>query len=184
MKKNVYSDKKSDRSGWKAKINTGADGNIFELVENARYSRHGVESGKTSEAHRDVTGWEYFVKTVQIDGKVYDLLANVRKKPDGEYVYSIQLNENKNKAPAPLLRHANHSEQSQGDFPQSRVLTNASTVSIPTPPQNVNRKISKQKRYMSATERGDTATAQQLVDETFLLSADLIQPKSANCSAR
>lgn len=157
LKKNVYGDKKSDRNGWKAKINTGADGNIFELVENARYSRHGVENGKTSGAHRDVTGWEYFVKTVQIDGKVYDLLANVRKKPDGEYVYSIQLNENKNKAPAPLLRHANHSEQSQGDFPQNRVLTNASADSIPTSSGNVNKRFSMQERGTSNREILTTA---------------------------
>lgn len=38
---------------------------------------------------------QHFVKTVQIDGKFYDVLANVRKKSGGEYVYSIQLNESR-----------------------------------------------------------------------------------------
>jgi hypothetical protein len=32
---------------------------------------------------------------VQIDNVVFDLVANVRKKAEGNYVYSIQLNENK-----------------------------------------------------------------------------------------
>jgi hypothetical protein len=99
ISKNIYGDKRSSPRGWRAKINTGADGNIFELVENAAHKSSDADTGKLTSPHRGVTGWEYFVKTVQIDGRVYDLLANVRKKPDGEYVYSIQLNENK-KAPA------------------------------------------------------------------------------------
>ena len=106
--KNVYGDKKSSPKGWKAKINTGADGNIFELVENAKHSGSSSEQGKTSVAHKGVTGWEYFVKTVQIDGQVYDLLANVRKKPDGEFVYSIQLNENKKISASPVADSADN----------------------------------------------------------------------------
>ena len=106
--KNVYGDKKSSPKGWKAKINTGADGNIFELVENAKHSGSSSEQGKTSVAHKGVTGWEYFVKTVQIDGQVYDLLANVRKKPDGEFVYSIQLNENKKISASPVADPADN----------------------------------------------------------------------------
>lgn len=42
------------------------------------------------------------MKTVQIDGQVFDLLANIRKKPNGEYVYSIQLNENNKKSASPV----------------------------------------------------------------------------------
>ena len=34
VNKNIYGDKRSDPKGWKAKINVGAEGNIFELVEN------------------------------------------------------------------------------------------------------------------------------------------------------
>lgn len=106
--KNVYGDKKSSPRGWKAKINTGAGGNIFELVENAKHSGSSSEQGKTSVAHKGVTGWEYFVKAVQIDGQVYDLLANVRKKPDGEFVYSIQLNENKKISASPVAGSADN----------------------------------------------------------------------------
>ncbi|MDY3690829.1 MAG: LPD23 domain-containing protein [Dysosmobacter sp.] len=136
LRKNVYGDKKSSPRGWKAKINTGADGNIFELVENAKYSRSGVEQGKSTAAHQGLTGWEYFVKTVQIDGRVYDLLANVRKKPDGEYVYSIQLNENKNKAPAPPRQYQNGTAKAENR--PVRVPTDASGVSIPADNEFVN----------------------------------------------
>lgn len=102
LSKNIYGDKKSSAGGQDAKINVGADGGIFDLIENANYYGGSAERGKTAAAHRNVTRWEYFVKTVQIDGQVYDLVANVRKKPDGEYVYSIQLNENKKKPASPV----------------------------------------------------------------------------------
>ncbi|MBR2848298.1 MAG: hypothetical protein IKB87_02460, partial [Clostridia bacterium] len=107
LQKNVYGDKKSSLRGWKAKINTGADGNIFELVENAEYHHGKAEEGKKAPAHKNVSGWEYFVKTVQIDNQVYDLVANIRKKTDGEYVYSIQLNENKKMPASPVAVFAN-----------------------------------------------------------------------------
>lgn len=95
VNKNIYGDKLSDSKGWKAKINVGADGNIFELVENAQYNGSLPEKGKKIAAHRGVGYWDYFIKNVQIDDTVYDLVANVRKKADGAYVYSIQLNQNK-----------------------------------------------------------------------------------------
>lgn len=136
LRKNVYGDKKSSQKGWKAKINTGADGSIFELVENATYNGGKPEQGKKAQAHQNLTGWEYFVKTVQIDGQVYDLLANVRKKPDGEFVYSIQLNENKNKASAPPLQYQNGTAKANNR--PVGVSTNASNGSIPQNGGNVN----------------------------------------------
>lgn len=136
LRKNVYGDKKSSQKGWKAKINTGADGSIFDLVENATYNGGKTEQGKKSQAHQNLTGWEYFVKTVQIDGQVYDLLANVRKKPDGEFVYSIQLNENKNKASAPPLQYQNGTAKANNR--PVGVSTNASNGSVPQNGGNVN----------------------------------------------
>ncbi len=136
LRKNVYGDKKSSQKGWKAKINTGADGSIFELVENATYNGGKPEQGKKAQAHQNLTGWEYFVKTVQIDGQVYDLLANVRKKPDGEFVYSIQLNENKNKASAPPLQYQNGTAKANNR--PVGVSTNASNGSVPQNGGNVN----------------------------------------------
>nr|DAY80564.1 MAG TPA: Large polyvalent protein associated domain 23 [Caudoviricetes sp.] len=136
LRKSVYGDKKSSQKGWKAKINTGADGSIFELVENATYNGGKAEQGKKTQAHQNLTGWEYFVKTVQIDGQVYDLLANVRKKPDGEFVYSIQLNENKNKASAPPLQYRNGTAKANNR--PVGVSTNASNGSVPQNGGNVN----------------------------------------------
>lgn len=137
LRKNVYGDKKSSQKGWKAKINTGADGSIFELVENATYNGGKPEQGKKAQAHQNLTGWEYFVKTVQIDGQVYDLLANVRKKPDGEFVYSIQLNENKNKASAPPLQYQNGTAKANNR--PVGVSTNASNGSVTQNGGNVNK---------------------------------------------
>lgn len=128
VNKNIYGDKRSDKKGWKAKINVGADGNIFELVENAQYNGSNPEKGKKIAAHRGVGYWDYFIKNVQIDGTVFDLVANVRKKADGAFVYSIQLNENKEKEASPpldsLLRALNG-------------VPNASTSIVPQDPDPV-----------------------------------------------
>lgn len=106
VNKNIYGDRLSDKKGWKAKINVGADGDIFELVENSQYDGSKPESGKPTASHQGVGYWDYFIKTVQIDDTVYDLTANIRKKQNGNFVYSIQLNQNKKiKASPPLDSH-------------------------------------------------------------------------------
>jgi hypothetical protein len=107
VNKNIYGDKLSDKKGWKAKINVGAEGEIFHLVENAKYDGSKHESGKNIDAHKGVGYWDYFIKMVQIDNTVFDLIANVRKKTDGEFVYSIQLNKNKEKEASPSLGSPN-----------------------------------------------------------------------------
>jgi hypothetical protein len=106
ISKMIYGNTKSDRKGRDALVNTGADGAVFELVENAQYSGSKEESGKKTAAHKNVSGWDYFVKTVQIDNSVFDLVANVRKKASGEYVYSLQLNDNKKVEAAPAIEQA------------------------------------------------------------------------------
>ena len=107
LNKNIYGDKKSDPHGWKAKINVGADGDIFDLVENSTYSRSKQETGKSNKSHKSINYWDYFVKTVQIDGRVYDLVANIRKSVNNQYVYSLQLTENKKIGAAPPLDTTN-----------------------------------------------------------------------------
>ena len=67
VEKNIYGNKEFDPEGKDAKINVGADGNIFELVENAEYFDFAKESGKPGKAHKDVKYWHYFLKTVHID---------------------------------------------------------------------------------------------------------------------
>ncbi len=117
LNKNIYGDKRSSSQGLTAKVNVGADGGIFELVENAQYAGSKSESGKSGRAHSGISSWDYFIKTVQIDGQVFDLLANVRKKPGGEYVYSIQLNESTKKTSAPPRQYRDGTAQSGGSRP-------------------------------------------------------------------
>ena len=72
LNKNIYGDKKSDRHGQKAKINVGADGAIFDLVENSAYYGSQKETGKNIKSHKNIKYWDYFVKTVQIDGRFHN----------------------------------------------------------------------------------------------------------------
>ena len=157
VNKNIYGDKLSDSKGWKAKINVGADGNIFELVENAQYNGSLSEKGKKIAAHRGVGYWDYFIKNVQIDDTVYDLVANVRKKADGAYVYSIQLNQNKTIEASPprgsLLRALSG-------------VPNASKQNVAQDADDVKEKFSdRDSSYIDAVSRGDMEAAQQMVDE-------------------
>ena len=147
LSKNIYGDKRSDKYGWKAKINTGADGSIFELVENSAYSGGKPEAGKQTTAHKGVTGWEYYAKTVQIDGRVFDVLANVRKKNEGEYVYSIQLNESKTKSASPVAVFAKSN-------PASKLGETDLVDSILDFPENSNPQLS---RIIAPEERTEVA---------------------------
>ncbi len=145
LKKNIYGDKLSDKQGYNAKINAGASGDIFELVENARYDGSKKDIGKTAKAHEDVIGWDYFVKQVQFDGRVYDLVANVRKKTDGEYVYSIQLNANKKIEASPYVVDGKTATSIEGQH--------ASIDNIPNFAENVNSKPKKfEERYALDTK--------------------------------
>ena len=97
LQKGLYGDKKSSNSGRRAKVNIGADGNYIELVENAVFDHTATEYGKSADSHKKVTDWDYFVKEIASDGVYYDVLVNVRKTADGEYVYDVNLWENQNK---------------------------------------------------------------------------------------
>ena len=139
IRKNIYGDKKSDAKGKTAKLNAGAEGDIFDLIEGARYQSSSAERGKNGVAHKGVENWDYYVKTVQIDGQVFDEVVNVRLNNKGEYVYSIQLNQNK-KTPA-LPPAPAYNDKSQMATLKIGETTDA-TNSIPTNGKNVNEKTS------------------------------------------
>ena len=93
IKKPIYGDARSSPNGVKALIKAGADGDVFDLVENSQYDG----SKANTKNHTKADYFDYFVKTVQIDGKVFDLVADVEKKygVDGGYVYTLALQDNK-----------------------------------------------------------------------------------------
>ena len=94
LSKPMYGDNRSSPSGQKALIRAGADGDIFDLVENSKYTH----SSPDRKNHKDTDYFDYFIKTVQIDGKVYDLFADVKKqfyKGTQGYVYTLVLRDNK-----------------------------------------------------------------------------------------
>ena len=162
--KAIYGNKKSDQAGRDAFVNTGADGSVFDLVENAKHDSYGEEKGKKTKAHKNVAMWDYYVKTVQIDGMVFDMVINVRQKPDGEFVYSVQLNENKNKTPAPILARAyNHQGEMAGR--ESGSHTDVSKETVPQPKDSVKVFSLKDSDYMDAVKSGDMETAQKMVDQ-------------------
>lgn len=158
VRKDAYGDKHSDRRGQRAKISVGADGNIFELVENASYIGSRAEEGKNTYAHKNVKYWDYFVKQVQIDGRKYDVLANVRKRGDNSYVYSIQVNESK-KTPATtqeLLSVSGGSESSAAGVmvaQRGNPHPSATNNSIRSSSENSNTKIKKSERDVNLSAK-------------------------------
>ncbi|MBQ6796045.1 MAG: hypothetical protein IJO83_07870 [Clostridia bacterium] len=97
--KPMYGDSRSSTSGKKALTRVGADGDIFDLVENSKYSH----SKPDTKNHKNTDYFDYFIKTVQIDNRVYDLLADVKKQygKNGGYVYTLILVDNKKIKAAP-----------------------------------------------------------------------------------
>ncbi len=132
IRKPVYGDKRSSTDGVKALAKVGADGDIFNLIENSQYSR----SKSNTKDHTDADYFDYFVKTVQIDGKKYDLIADVEKKysADGGYIYSLALRDHKKTEASPA-----HGTPAKGPV---KGAGNASTDSIPETSENVNTKYS------------------------------------------
>ena len=166
VSKNIYGDDKSDSKGRDAKINVGADGNIFELVENSNYSRSETERGKTQRMHRGVNHWDYFIKTVQIDGTVFDLTANVRKKADGEFVYIIEMMENNEIEPSSPQDSQNSGRNG---------VPNSSIISISNADGEVKQKFSRRKQ--SETEALEAQNAKLQEDVTRLKELVKLQGK-------
>lgn len=93
--KPIYGDRRSTANGAKALRNSLAEGDAFDLLENAEYDR----SSRDTKNHKNADYFDYYVKTVQIDGKVYDLVADVKRaygNSDGLY-YTLYLVDNTTK---------------------------------------------------------------------------------------
>ena len=101
VRKPIYGDSRSSTAGVKALIKAGADGDVFDLVENSQYTGSKVNT----KTHTNADYFDYFVKTVQIDGKVFDLVADVEKEygTDEGYVYTLALVDNKQIKASPAL---------------------------------------------------------------------------------
>lgn len=129
-RKPIYGDKRNSRAGYKAMLRAAAEGDFFDLVENSEYSR----SSKNRKSHTNADYFDYFIKTVQIDNKVYDLIADVEKfyyDGDGGYIYTLALTDNKTIKASP----ATHPAQGGTVNTAGGALTNNS---IAQPAQNGN----------------------------------------------
>ena len=102
-RKPVYGEKRSSKAGRNALLRVAADGDVFDLLERSNYER----SEPNRKNHTSADYFDYFVKTVQIDNKVYDLVADVEKKysnNDEGYVYTLALTDNKKMKAAPATQ--------------------------------------------------------------------------------
>lgn len=128
INKHIYGDDRSSPKGRKALIKAGADGDVFDIVENSTYRR----SKPNTKDHTDADYFDYFVKTVQIDGKVFDLIADVEKKygVDGGYVYTLALTDNKKIKASPVIETSKDvSTQKTGNtFVEDIVTENTKSV--------------------------------------------------------
>ena len=128
LSKAVYGEKRSDKKGHDALVNIGADGDVFDLVENSRYT--GSEVDKKNHPKADY--FDYFVKTVQINNTVFDVLADVQKQygKNGGYVYTITLTENKSVKASPIREGQEASLKNSGNAltDETRIPQNGTDV--------------------------------------------------------
>lgn len=157
VKKNIYGDNQSSKAGWKAKIRAGADGDIFELVEDADYTGSGAEQGKSNSAHKGIDFWDYYVKTVQIDNEVYDLVANVRRSGDDSYVYNIGLRQNKKIKASPPIGIQKNSVNTGAQRSDNSVSQNDSVVNTQSM-QDVEKDSSDERHSLVKSAQSETET--------------------------
>ena len=127
IRKPIYGDSRSSTAGVKALIKAGADGDVFDLVENSQYTGSKVNT----KTHTNADYFDYFVKTVQIDGKVFDLVADVEKEfgTDEGYVYTLALVDNKTIKASPALGTPNSAPvNSAGNASADNVAQNGANV--------------------------------------------------------
>lgn len=107
--KSLYGEKHFFESGKKAFIKEGADGGFFNLIENSSFK----DSAKDTKNHNRKDGFtdyfDYFVKQVQIDGRVFDINANIKKKygENGGYFYTLFMKESRKAEAAPTVTDLN-----------------------------------------------------------------------------
>ena len=165
INKHIYGDKRSSKDGLKALTKAGADGDVFDLVENSQY-----DGSKTNEKNNTKADYfDYFVKTVQIDGKVFDLIADVEKNygVDGGYVYTLALRDNKKIKASP----ADGTSQSEplknaGNAFSDDIIPQNSEKSIGNTKFSVSEDTQKTDSvYLKMAKNGNTEIAQRMVDE-------------------
>jgi len=150
----LYGEKGMSKDGKKAIIRAGADGDIFDLVENARYD-HSAKDKKNHKAKDGFTDYfDYFYKTVQIDGKVFDININVKKQYGSKhgYTYTIKVADNKTKKASPALAVTQ----------PSKVQGTPSATKITQPTSKVNSQNSG-----TNSDRGDGTSNRSLLANAF-----------------
>lgn len=111
------------------------------MVEDSTYN----DSAANTKNHKYRGGFtDYFINTVQIGGKVYDVNINIKKQfgSDSEYIYTLQLNENKKERISPVAGKTNMSS-ARTDTPEGGVsiaTKNTFIDSISYNGENVNSK--------------------------------------------
>lgn len=127
IRKPIYGDSRASGNGVKALTKAGADGDVFNLLENSKYTG----SKPNTKTHTSADYFDYFVKTVQIDGKVFDLVADVEKEigASGGYIYTLALRDNKNIKASPALGTPEMGPvKSAGNASENSVLQNEGNV--------------------------------------------------------
>lgn len=164
IRKPIYGDSRSSVSGVKALTKAGADGDVFNLLENSKYTG----SKSNTKTHTNADYFDYFVKTVQIDGKVFDLVADVEKEigsSDG-YIYTLALRDNKNIKASPAL--------GTPETGPVKSAGNASEKSVPQNVGNVNTEDSSKASQLSlkGTENAQEIAALKRENETLRQRVD------------
>ena len=127
----MYGESHFSKDGKKAFIRAGADGDVFDLIENADYQRSAVDTKNHKKKDGFTDYFDYFFKTVQIDNKVFDILVNIKKQygtKDG-YTYTLYLVDNKKITASPSISIQN-AFKSEGNAVIDKSITH--------PDQNVN----------------------------------------------
>ena len=143
----LYGENHFSKNGKKAFIKAGADGDLFDLIQNASYDKSKTDTKDHKSKDRFTDYFDYFLKTVQIDDKVFDINVTVKKQlntKDG-YTYTLFLVENKKIKASPSIN-------TQGVFTSegNALLDN----NLPQSSENVNNKYQDRPQQVTLDDLG------------------------------
>jgi len=92
-KKNVYGLGRSDIVGFDYKLKN--IDNLPSYIQTSQYDHSSKETGKSSQQHKGVKEWHYFINEIETDKGTFNITVNVRDKGTNQFIYEVAFNKKK-----------------------------------------------------------------------------------------
>jgi len=142
----------------------GAEGDFVTLLQSSKFNGEKENTNRTkNDAHKLTKYFEYYLKTVVIDKKAFDVVINIRREDSGtKYVYEVKLNKAKESSQlAPQIAKFYNDRRTK--------VENSPNLSELSSPDKVPQDISKVKGKVQNSSRN--LTKKCFAEQSYLFSS-------------